>query len=225
MKKIFELINQHIVSSTIQKIFSPLSDRKNLPLITISREKGSGGRPIAYLVAKQLGAKWHVYHKEILEKISSETHSSQEAVRQVDERKIPVIEGMIADFFGKRYLNLNTYYRSLLRALSEIGHKGYCVIIGRGANFLFPHGLKVRIICEMDQRIKWLMEYEHVSKKEAINRITRSDEERTEFAKTLFYHDSRKAHHYDLIVRTGKDLSIKDAADLIVKVAKKRFRI
>lgn len=76
----------------------------------------------------------------------------------------------------------------------------------------------------MNQRIQWLMEFEKVSKKEAINRIEESDQKRVEFIKSLYQHDPRKAHHYDLVIRTDSNLSIEDAADLIVMMAKKRFK-
>ena len=42
------------------------------PLITLSREMGAGGKPIAKIVAKKLGRKWKVYHEEIVDKIAEE---------------------------------------------------------------------------------------------------------------------------------------------------------
>ena len=68
------------------------------------------------------------------------------------------------------------------------------------------------------------MKYEKVTRKEAIFMIDESDKKRTEFTKSLFLHDPRKAHHYDLIIRTGWDVSLEDAAALIVKAAKQRFK-
>jgi hypothetical protein len=77
----------------------------------------------------------------------------------------------------------------------------------------------------MDQRINWLMEYEKISRSEAVKRIEKSDQECYEFERNLFKHDIKKAHHYNLIIRTGRSLSIKDAADTIVFLAKRRFGI
>jgi len=69
------------------------------------------------------------------------------------------------------------------------------------------------------------MKYEKVSYKEAVKRIGESDKKRIEFAKTIFQHDQQKAHHYDIVIRTGDDMSVEDAADLIVYMAKKKFKI
>lgn len=222
MKKLFELINKNLESS---RLFGFLKgrDKNDLPIITISREKGSGGRPIAFLVARQLGMPWRVFHKDIVEQIAKESNLEKELIEEIDEDNIPLINQLIDNMMGKQYMNLSAYYKHLVRILSTIGNRGHAIIIGRGANFLFPQALKVRVICEMEERIKKVMKYEKVSRKEAIEMIDTSDIKRTDFTKSLFQHDPRKAHHYDLIIRTGKNVTLEDAADLIVDAARKRF--
>jgi len=226
MKKFYQLIQKNLRPSRLAELFQKkYSTVDELPLITISREKGSGGRPTAYLLAKKLGTPWKVYHKEIVDDIAEETHLEKKLIQEVDEHKIPLIEETIADFFGKRYMTFNNYHQHLIKILSAIGQLGYSIIVGRGAQNLFPHALKVRIICEMEQRIKWMMEFEKMSRYKAIKVISESDEKRLEFEKAIFNHDLRKAHHYDLVIRTGPNLSIEDAAEAIVKLAKRRFRL
>lgn len=225
MKKFFELINKNLDFSRMSQLIKNPLGKKLHPLIVISREKGSGGRPIAYLVAKKLGKPWEVYHKEIVDQIAQETHLEKKLIKEIDEKRISFIESIIADVFGKKYVTLSNYYKHLLRILSTIGNRGYAIIVGRGANFLFPDALKVRTICPMEQRIKWMMEYEKLNRKQAIERIEKSDAERSDFVKIVYNHDQRKAHHYDLIIRTGPQISIEDAADIIVRMAKRRFKI
>lgn len=227
MKKLYQLIQKNFIFDKVFDLFQKKSEQKSepLPMITLSREKGSGGRFVAHLTAKKLGKPWKVYHKEILEEIIKVSNLENALVEKMDEKTISVIDQFIADFFGKKYFNLGNYYKSLVKTLFTVSQRGYAVIIGRGANFLLPHFLKVRVICEMEQRIQWEMEYEHYSRKEAMRIIEKSDEERKEFCKTLFNHDPRKAHHYDLVIRTGPHLSIEDASDLIARAAKRRFKI
>jgi len=222
MKKLFELINKNFDSFHFLDVFRG-KDKQELPIITISREKGSGGRPIAFLLIKKLGGSWKVYHKDIVDEIAKAANLEKELIEEVDEENVPLIEQMIDNVLGKEYMNLSTYYKHLVRVLSTIGNRGHAIIIGRGANFLFPDALKVRIVCEMDERIQKVMKYEKLSQKDAIDIINESDKKRTAFAKSLFQHDPRKAHHYDLIIRTGKKVSLEDAADLIVNAAKQRF--
>lgn len=225
MKKFYELIQKNLSFSRVADLFYQKSSIQKLPLITISREKGSGGRMIAHCVAKKLGKPWKVYHQEIVDQIVEETHLEKQLVKEVDETNIPLIDEIVANFFGKRYLSRGSYYRKLVKILSTIGNRGYAIIVGRGADYLLPYALKIRIICKMSQRIQWLMEFEKISEKEAVKRIEESDQKRIEFIKTLYHHDPRKAHHYNLVIRTDQNLSIEDAADLIVMMARRRFKI
>src|SRR3989338_7021590 len=207
MKRLFELINKNILKEFFSEKTHLIPTEKELPIITISREMGSGGRPIANLVVKTLGKPWKLFHREIIEEISKESQMEKKLIKEVDENKIPLIDELVADFFGKRYLNLSNYYKNLVKVLSTVGHRGYVIIMGRGAQYLFPQALNVRIICETDQRIKWLIEYEKI----------------IDFEKAIYGHDPRKAHHYDLVIRTGPEISIEDAADIIVFAARKKF--
>lgn len=221
--KIFQLINKNLVSL----LKSPSTGKKNKQpkVITISREMGSGGRPIAYLVEKKLGKDWKVYHKEIIEKIAKQAKLEKALIKEIDERRVSLIDELIGDIFGRRYPSLNTYYKHLIKVVTEIGQRGNAIIVGRGAEYILPHALKVRVICEMEQRIKWEIEFEKLSRDQAINRIKKSDDTRSVFIQTVYKHDPRKAHHYDLVIRTGPNLSIEDAAELIVRAAKRRFKI
>ena len=222
MKKLFELINKNFEFSQFFPSFHS-KEKKDCPIITVSREKGSGGRPIAFLVAKELGGQWTVFHKDIVEEIAKETRLEKELIEEVDEAQIPVITQLVDNILGKKYLDLSSYYKHLVRILSTIGQRGHAIIIGRGANFLFPQAFKVRIICEMEERIKGVMKYEKVNRREAMGLIEKSDRERASFTQSLFQHDPGKAHHYDMVIRTGKNLSLEDAAEIIVDTAKKRF--
>ena len=227
MLPLWRLIEKNLASLKFSSVFAPKtpSVKSQLPVITISREMGAGGHPIAELVVKNLGPPWKLYHENLIDKIAKSVKLQKELIQEIDERKRPMVEELIYDILGKRYLSLSKYYRHLVKTLATIGKRGYAVIVGRGANFILKDALKVRVICEMQQRIEWEIEFEKISREEAIKRIKESDKKRYEFVKTLFNHDIRKAHHYDLIIKTSKKLSIYDAADAIVMIAKRRVRL
>ena len=134
-------------------------------------------------------------------------------------------EKIVDDFFGRRYLTLSNYYKHLVKTLSIISQRGNAIIVGRGANFLLPDSLNIRIICNMNQRIKWTMKYEKMTEKEAIKRIEKSDENRKEFNKILYHHDINKPVYYDLIIQTSEHLTINDAVDIIEAHARKKFKL
>lgn len=196
-----------------------------LPLITISREMGSGGKSTANLIASQLGEPWKVYDHELIDKIAKNKDLEEELIQSVDPKRLPLADIITAKTFGKRFSHLSGYQRRLIKVTTLVGLKGYTIILGRGANFLFPSSLNVRIICLLDQRITWQMTYEHISRPEAVKRIEESDKERKEFVESLFNHNHTRAYHYNLVIRTGSDITVEDATNIIIDLAKIKFKI
>ena len=226
MKKVHDLINTNFFKSVYSNLIKKEVEKDDkLPLITISREKGAGGRPIAHLLQKKLKDPWKVYRKEIVERIAKESRLEKQLIHEVDEKKIPLIDEVISNFFGKRYMQLDDYYRYLIKILSTIGNRGHAIILGRGANTLFPHSLKVRMISSFEYRIKSLIRYQKVSRKKAMSLIQNSDKDRKAFTQALFKHDITDPINYDIVIKTGEDLNIKDVANIIYKLAKNKFNI
>lgn len=225
MKQVFQLIDANIFRSRINEFIKREQQKSDHPLITISREYGSGGSVIAAIVADKLGKDWKVYHEEIVDEIAKETRLEKKLIREVDEKKIPLIEEIVDDFFGKRYVTLHNYTKSLVKILSTIGHRGNAIIVGRGANFLFPNALNIRIIADMQQRIKILMKYEGMNERQAVSAIEKRDKTQEEFIQTLYRHNPRKAHHYDIVIRISEHLDLDDAKKIVVNLAKRRFKL
>ncbi len=222
MEKIYEIFQKNFfpkIKRSSPKIGGPL------PIITISREMGSGGKSTANLIALNLGEPWKVYDHELIDQIAKNKDLEEELIQSVDPKRLPLADIIIAKTFGKRFVNLSGYQRHLIKVMTLVGLKGYTIILGRGGNFLFPSSLNIRMICLLDQRITWQMTYEHISKSEAVKRIAESDKERREFVESLFNQNQYKAYHYDLVIKTGSDITIEDAANIIVDLARRKFKI
>ncbi len=218
MEKFYEIFQK--------KFFpSPLQRNKPFPIITISREMGSGGKSTANLIALRLGKPWKVYDHELIDKIAKNKNLEKELIDSIDLKRLLLADIIIAKTFGKRFPHLSGYQRHLIRVMTLVGLKGYTIILGRGGNFLFPESINIRMICQLDQRITWQMTYEHISRPEAIKRIEESDIERREFVESLFNHNHCRAYHYDLVIKTGSDITIEDAANIIIDLARRKFKI
>ena len=221
MEKIYEIF--------LKNFFPPkkLSFKTSgpLPIITISREMGSGGKSTANLTAAQLGKPWKVYDHELIDKIAKNKELEEELILSIDPKRLPLADIITLKTFGKRFAHLSGYQRHLVKVMALVGLKGYAIILGRGGNFLFPQALNIRMICQLDQRINWQMTYEHISRTEAIKRIEDSDRERKDFVYSLFNHNHIKAYHYDLVIRTGPNISIEDATNIVMDLVKRKFKI
>lgn len=72
--KLFKIVNKNIQSSINFNFLRKTDSTKILPIITLSREKGSGGRLIMAKLAKKLGKKWDYYNRDIVEKIAEKSN-------------------------------------------------------------------------------------------------------------------------------------------------------
>ncbi|OGK31067.1 hypothetical protein A3F29_02220 [Candidatus Roizmanbacteria bacterium RIFCSPHIGHO2_12_FULL_33_9] len=225
MRRFFELIEKNLLLSKISKKTSGNNLPKIKPVITISREFGSSGSIFAEKIAKKLGRKWKAYHSEIVDKIAKNANLEKKIINKIDESDSPIFNQIIGDFFGKRNVNLSSYSKHLVKVVSAIGARGHAIIVGRGGNFLLPNSLKVRIITDMEQRIKTVMKFRQVSKSTAISMIEASDKKRAEFTKQLFSHSNKNAYNYDIVIKTGGLIDSDDAIELIVYMAKKKFKL
>lgn len=223
--KIFSIINKNLQSSVNFDFIRRPEEPKILPIITISREKGAGGRIIAAKLAKKLGKKWDYYHKDIVEKIAKESNISIDKVTEMENKSIPYLQDVFESWIGKDYFSLNSYHRILLKVLCDLGNQGYAIIVGRGANFIFKDALKIRIIAEKEQRIKWLMEYSHFSKKDAKKLAEETEAQSKKFIYNLYNKDITNPEYYDLVIKTSLQLSADEAVDIIARLAKKRFKL
>ncbi|MBC8228994.1 cytidylate kinase family protein, partial [bacterium] len=100
--------------------------------------------------------------------------------------------------------------------------QGNAIIVGRGANFILPEALNVRIIASFDYRIETLMKRYDISQQEAENRIVRSDQEREEFINTVFGADIDDIALYDLIIRMD-EFTIEGAIQIILEALKIKY--
>ncbi|MDD2823091.1 MAG: cytidylate kinase-like family protein [Candidatus Daviesbacteria bacterium] len=223
--KIFNIVNKNLQSSINHPFTKSVLENKSFPIITISREKGAGGIVVAEKLAKKLGKKWDYYHKDIVDQIAKESKTSPERVEELEEKPIPYLQDFLEGWIGGDGMDVNKYHKNLIKVLYALGSKGHSILVGRGANFIFPNSLKVRIIADKEQRIKWLMQYEKLSEKAATEEADETDKESTKFISNLYNKDITDPKNYDLVIKTSLVLPAEEAVDIIARVAKKRFKL
>lgn len=223
--KIFKIVNRNLQTSINFPFLKRAEENKILPIITISREKSAGGLMIAEKLAKKLGKKWDYFDKDIVEKIAKESKTSPAKVEEIEEKPVSYFQEFLESLMADNIFTLNTYHKNLLKVLYEIGSRGNVIIVGRGANFIFDNALKVRIIADKEQRIKWLMKYEKMSESAAKKDVEEADKERNKFVANLYNKDVTDPKNYDLTIKTSLSLPVEDAVDIIARIAKKRFNL
>jgi len=192
------------------------------PFITVSREPGSGGRPIAQLVAKKL--KFRFYDNQIISDIAKSTKLRRSIVEAVDEKGRGLIADMIHGLFNPDYLSDVDYMRELCKVILSVAYKGNAVIVGHGSNFITPNsaGLHVRITAPYRVRLRRSMKYENLSLEAAKKRLKEIETDRTTFVKQYFAKDINEPKYYDLTLNTTF-YNLDQSAHLIIAAFKLKF--
>ncbi len=218
--KLFD--NDEEIASLTQ---SPFPD----PFITIAREPGSGGAPIAEAVAEQLN--FEFIDEQIIESIADSTKKRSEIIEKVDERSRDQIQDMVHSLLNDEYVSDVEYLSELVKVILAFATQGHVVILGRGANFITPfaRGLHVNVTAPYDVRVQRAMDYEGHTKERAKEIIAKVENERAKFVKQYMDKEIEKRNAYDLTLNTTY-FSVEKAAETIVEAfyrkfpAKKRYR-
>ena len=221
------LINKFVTFFGIQeKLASPYPSlneaRFTRPFITVAREPGSGGKPIAHAVAKKLG--FDILDENIIDHIAGSTKLRRDIVKAVDEKTRSQIEDIVQSMLNPEYIDDLKYITELTKVILAYALKGKVVIVGRAANFITPFakGLHVSITAPYDIRVKRAMDYEGFNNEKAREVIEKMEKERKSFVKQYFRKDPTKINSYDLTLNTAY-FSVDQSADLIIEAFNRKF--
>lgn len=219
-----ELITKHVKRKELLLTGAAGAGKKQTvrPFITISRESGSGGKPIARQVAKKLGFK--IYDKKLIELTAKKSKQRHKLIESLDEKDRGFVEDLVNAMLNPDYIAEETYIKNLCQVVLSVARAGNCIILGRGSNFITSQygGLHVRIVAPFLVRAGYTAQYEGRSIYEARERVKEFDRQRKEFIKKHFSKDPSSANYYDLVVNTTY-FNIEQSADVIVAAFKQKF--
>lgn len=192
------------------------------PFITVAREPGSGGAPIAKAVADHLGFEY--VDEQIIEEIARSTRKRKAVIKTIDEKNRTAIEDLVHSMLNKEYVDDLKYVTELVKVILTYAHKGHCVILGRGANFMTPFakGLHVFVTAPYNVRVQRAMDFEGHDKKMAKKVIAEVEKERQDFVKQYFGLNLNKKNSYDLILNTTY-FQVDEAKDVVVEAFYRKF--
>lgn len=222
--KYYPLINKVLASLKLRDALSHFSEDASFvkPFITIAREPGSGGAPIAKAVAEKLG--YEFIDEQIVEEIARSTKRRKAIIQQIDEKSRSQIEDVVHSILNAEYVDDAKYVSELVRVILTYAHNGYCVFLGRGANFMTPFakGLHVNITAPYKVRVQRAMDFEGLNESQAKEVLAKTEKERASFVKQYFKHDINKKNAYDLTINTTY-FQVDEARDVIIEALYRKF--
>ncbi len=192
------------------------------PVITISREYGAQGAAVARIVASELGFQY--WDQDLVHEVSKNTTTPEIVLAALDEHKRHMITETLAVMFAKSTITSTEYLQELARVIGAIAQRGSAVIVGRGAQFILPSSiaLRVRIVAPLTSRIQGVALRRGVSPKQAQTMTAKADAERAAVARDGHHKDINLGQHYDLVLNTST-LSLQQCRDFIVQAYAARF--
>ena len=185
-----------------------------MAIITISREMGSGGIPIAHKAAEKLG--YTLIDGEAIAKVASSYGLTLEALESADEKPPAFVDKLDA--------KVEIDFHRVELIILEYALKGNVIIYGRGGQDLLSginSVLRVRVIAPFEERVESWAEREWLDPDLARVLVRKSDQQRAGFIKYYFDRDWEDPLGYDLVVNTQR-LSEETAVKLICEGVKDR---
>ena len=182
-------------------------------VITISRGSYSKGKETAERLAQHLG--YECISRDIL--LETSAHFNIDELKLI--RAIHDAPSILERFkHGKE-----KYIIFIREAFLEHIRKDNVVYHGLAGHFFcqgIPNILKVRIIANLEDRIKEEMRREHISEKEARHILKKDDEERRKWGMHLYGMDTKDSSLYDIVLHIDS-LRVDDAVEILAEIAKR----
>lgn len=158
---------------------------KSKYIITINRQFGSMGRPIAKIVAEKLGIEF--YDREIIDKAANELNLPASVIEEQEESASLPVKTFSRMMFplGKGASDTqDKIFDAQQRIIKFLAEKENCVIVGRCSDFIldeFDNVMHVYIYAPYKERLKNSIEELGLSEKEAKKMMKAVDEARDDY--------------------------------------------
>ncbi|MBW1866319.1 MAG: cytidylate kinase-like family protein [Deltaproteobacteria bacterium] len=185
-----------------QLVHSERVGKPELPVITVSREPGSGGNLVAARIAEKCGL--DLFHQEVVHEMAISAQAEPRILESLDEKRLSTLEDWISSLIHRRHIWPDEYLKHLMKVVGTIGKHGKAVIVGRGANFILPpeKRFRVRVIAPQKDRISNVAREFNVPMKDAKRRVIKTESQRIAFIRKYFNADISDPLNYDLIINT-----------------------
>jgi cytidylate kinase len=166
------------------------------PVVTISREFGCPGKPIAQHLTRMLNkligmekpALWRYISKEVVEATAKHLELNQSDVNYLlNSGRKGLIEDVLASF-APTYVSDLRIRKTITAVVRTIAEQGHVVIVGRGgAGILqnFPDTLHIRLQAPREWRIAQACTMNQLGIAEASRLVDQMDEKRTAFIELM----------------------------------------
>ena len=204
-------------------------ENKNKYVVTITRQFGSLGRPIARLMSQKLGIDY--FDRDIVEEASRKLNLPVSRIDELEERA----EKSTRNGFMRMMYPLGTQVSSVQDKVFEtqknimqfFAERESCIIVGRCSDFIFsdrPDSMHIYIYAPYNARVRNCIQNLKLEEQEAKKMIRSVDEAREQYH--LHYAVFRpEDQRFKNIMIDSSMFGMERTADFLVDAVKRRFRL
>lgn len=205
------------------------------PLITVTRQYGSGGSEIARLVAGTLG--WTVIDNEFVDQVARRAGLPPEQVAAQEERAPGLLERLartLAVASPEMFVTTAgvpradddeaAIIRVTERIIADAAADGRVILVGRGAQAILaqrPEALHLYVVASRAWRARLAVERLGVDPAAVDRVLAETDRQRDRYVREHYGRTREDPTNYDLVLNTER-LTIEGAAALVVAEARRR---
>jgi len=206
-----------------------------MPIVTVSRQYGSGGSEVAERVAEALG--WRLYDNAVVEEVAARLRMTPAEVSAREERVPSLVERMasamalgvpeVMPVVGEM-ATVPSEERMVMvtkRVIEDAVQAGPAVLVGRGAQCMLARrsdALHVYCYAPEEDLIRYVIENLDIPAAEAAKKVADMNHQREAYVRLHWKRNWRDVANYDLCVNTAT-LGVEGAARLVTEVARERF--
>jgi len=197
------------------------------PSITISREFGCEGYPLAHKLAEMLsrhGVEWNIFNRDVFEQISESTEFTEKLLEEIKAERRNQLQQYLDQMFAHTPTEL-VRYKKLAQNIRAVTTKGHAIVVGAGGAIIGAddkNQFHVRLIASMDFKISRLRPLvPDLSTTELIETIDHTNSKRVEFIREFTARDIREEKYYDIVINNDR-FSVDEMAELIIASMKIR---
>jgi cytidylate kinase len=185
------------------------------PVVTVSRDYGSGGREIATMLARQLDVP--TYDRELLDAVAQKTGTRRQLVEELDEKTRGFWDSWIMSILSGENLLEDNYRRYLVKAVLDVLNTGG-VIVGRGAHVILASRsvFRVRIVASPEVCARRIAARKNIPLEEARDQVAQKNKGRSEFVWTHFKSRLNDPTAFDLVINTDHLERSEDVVEIIL---------
>ena len=200
---------------------------KNNYVVTITRQFGSLGRPIAHQLSEKLGIEY--YDRDIVDQAAQKLKLPVSVVDQEEEKAAKQIKNPFSRMqfpLGKGTSSTqDDIFEAQENIIKFLAEKDNCIIVGRCSDFILSeveNSMHIYIYASYEDKLRNCVELLHMKEDEARKMIIDVDKARASYHKHYTGYAINDMRYKDLLINSSL-LGVDGTAELIAELVRKKY--